>query len=110
MSISKSQNIIVDLVGDGIATSVDVNLERDPYFLVTQSLGASTLGLAVGATEQIDQLPVSRTNPPISVANVGATIVGNHSYSASLAYPILTLTFGAALSATPDSVQVRLLW
>jgi hypothetical protein len=107
MAISKSQKIVVDLVGDGVATSVNVDLERDPYFL----LGTSTnSGLTADQLKAINQVPVFKANPPTSAVNVGNVTPSNLSFTVSLAYPILTITFGAALSTTPQSVEVMLLW
>lgn len=107
MAISKSQKIIVDLVGDGVATTVNVDLERDPYFLY--GISNETVFTA-DQLKAINQVPVFKANQPTAATNVGHALISNLAYTVSLVYPILTITFGAALSTTPDAVEVMLLW
>jgi hypothetical protein len=102
MAIQKQAVISFNIKGDNTATTLDIDLERDQYEVLTNPEAGS------GNTQLVNWLSADRTNKPVSAVN--STSRGGIAFTVSLAYPVLTLTFASAPSNAGDGVEVTLLF
>lgn len=78
-------NLSFGLMGDGVTTSWDINLQADPYFIVPYSSGEMQSNFQPGS------------KIPTSVFNTGTSVSG------SISGHTLTITFAVAPAAGPFS-------
>jgi len=102
MAIQKQATISLNIKGDNIATTLDIDLERDQYEVLTNP------EVSTGNTQLVNWPSADRTNKPTAAVN--STSRGGIAFTASLAYPVLTLTFASAPSSAGDGVEVQLLF